>query len=52
MTSLRCQMVFDTVDFVTSLNRLHIIGLSGHAVNCFENNFSGIAGNPVLLAQY
>lgn len=43
---------FDTVDFVASLNRLHIIGLSGHAVNCFENYLSGIAGNPLLFSQY
>lgn len=43
---------FDTVDFVASLNRLHIIGLSGHVVNCFENYLSGIAGNPLLFSQY
>lgn len=43
---------FDAVDFVASLNRLHIIGLSGHAVNCFENYLSGIVGNPLLFSQY
>ncbi len=33
--------VFDTVDHVILLNRLHVIGLSGQAVNWFLNYFSG-----------